>query len=197
VRYDERSAMNRFEKLAAGLGALVLLIPTGSMFMDEPLRAHPERKINQSLNGYTRRIETTHFHPIGFALDLENLVPVPNRQPDRPVASIPKWRACVDWEALLSGRLVNDHYIQRPTFRITRTLAKQEAGDQVPVAERGWQEAIESIYPFKINQVRIEDADLTYLDEAHPAQPLRFHHVNVSASNIRNVHSRDQQYPSD
>src|SRR5262249_47395893 len=81
--------------------------------------------------------------------------------------------------------------------RITRTLAKQEARDQVPVAERGWQEAVESIYPFKINQVRIVDADLTYLEETKPAQPLRFHHVNVYASNIRNVHSRDQQYPSE
>src|SRR5262249_55961306 len=189
--------MNRFWKLAAGLGALVLLILIASVFMDEPLRVYLEHKINQSLNGYTVRIATLHFHPIGFALDLENLVLVRTEQPDVPVATIPKWTARVDWEALLDGRLVNDHYIQRPTFRITRRLAKLEARDQVPVAERGWQEAVESIYPFKINQVRIEDADLTYLDEAHPAQPLRFHHVNVSASNIRNVHSRDQQYPSD
>ena len=189
--------MKRFWKLAAGLGALVLLIMIASVFMDEPLRVYLEHKINQSLNGYTVRIETLHFHPIGFALDLENLVLVRNEQPDLPVASIPKWTAHVDWGALLSGRLVNDQYIERPTFRITRRLAKQEARDQVPVAERGWQEAVESIYPFKINQVRIEGADLTYLDEAHPARPLRFHHVNVYASNIRNVHSRDQQYPSE
>src|SRR5262249_18591909 len=189
--------MNWLWKLAAGLGALVLLILIASVFMDEPLRVYLEHKINQSLNGYTVRIATLHFHPIGFALDLENLVLVRDEQPDLPIANIPKWTAHVDWEALLSGRLVNDQYIQRPTFRITRTLAKQEARDQVPVAERGWQEAVESIYPFKINQVRIVDADLTYLDEAHPARPLRFHHVNVHASNIRNVHSRDQQYPSE
>jgi hypothetical protein len=189
--------MKRFWKLAAGLGGLVLLIMIASVFMDEPLRVYLEHKINKSLNGYSVRIETLHFHPIGFALDLENLVLVRTEQPDLPVANIPKWTARVDWEALLSGRLVNDQYIERPTFRITRTLAKQEARDQVPVAERGWQEAVENIYPFKINQVRIEDADLTYLDEAHPARPLRLHHVNVYASNIRNVHSRDQQYPSE
>jgi len=189
--------MNRFRKLAAGLGALVLLILIASVFMDEPLRVYLERKINQSLQGYSVRIERLHFHPIGFALDLENLVLVRDEQPDLPIANIPKWTARVDWEALLDGRLVNDQYLERPSFRITRTLAKQEARDQVPVAERGWQEAVESIYPFKINQIRIEDADLTYLDEAHPARPLRFHHVNVNASNIRNVHSRDQQYPSE
>jgi len=189
--------VKRCWKLAAGLGALVLLIMIASAFIDEPLRASLERKINTSLTGYSVRIETLRFHPIGFALDLENLVLVRNEQPALPIANIPKWTARVDWEALLSGRLVNDHYIQRPTFRMTRTLAKQEARDHVPVAERGWQEAVESIYPFKINQVRIEDAELTYVDEAQPARPLRFHHVNLFASNIRNVHSRDQQYPSE
>jgi uncharacterized protein DUF748 len=189
--------MNWLWKLAAGLGALVLLIVIASVFMDEPLRVYLERKINKSLQGYSVRIATLHFHPIGFALDLQNLVLVRNEQPDLPVANIPKWTARVDWEALLSGRLVNDQYIERPTFRITRTLAKQETQDEVPVAERGWQEAVESIYPFKINQVRIVDADLTYLDEAIPARPLRFHHVNVYATNIRNVYSRDQQYPSE
>jgi len=189
--------MNRTWKFAAGFGALVLLIMIASVFMDEPLRVYLERKINKSLDGYSVRIETLRFHPIGFALDLENLVLVRTEQPDLPVANIPKWTARVDWEALLSGRLVNDQYIERPTFRITRTLTKQEAQDEVPVAERGWKEAVENIYPFKINQVRIVDADFTYLDEANPARPLRFHHVNVYATNIRNVHARDQQYPSE
>jgi len=189
--------MNRFGKLAAGLGALVLLVAVASLFMEEPLRLYLERKINQSLEGYSVRIGAIHFHPIGFALDIENLVLVRDDQPDLPIATIPLWTARVHWKALTSGRLVNDHYIERPTFRITRTLAKQEALDEVPVQERGWQEAVESIYPLKINQVRIVDADLTYLDEANPARPLRLSHVNVYASNIRNVHSREHQYPSE
>ena len=31
---------------------------------------------------------------------------------------------------------------------------------------------MESIYPFKINQVRIANAELTYIDEAKPERPL-------------------------
>jgi uncharacterized protein DUF748 len=189
--------MNRFGKLAAGLGALVLLIMTASVFIDEPLRLYLEQKINKGLEGYSVRIGTLQFHPIGFALDLKNLVLVRDDQPDLPIATIPLWTARVHWKALLSGRLVNDHYIERPSFRITRMLAKKEAQDEVPVQERGWQEAVESIYPLKINQVRIVDADLIYLDEANPARPLHLSHVNVYASNIRNVHSREHQYPSE
>jgi uncharacterized protein DUF748 len=188
---------NGWKRFAVGFAALILLIVIASVFIDEPLRGYLEHKINQSLKGYTVRIQRVHFHPIGFALELENLELVRNEQRDLPLASIPRWRASLQWKALLFGRLVNDQYLERPTFRITRMLAREETEDEVPVADRGWQDAVESIYPFKINQVKIADADLTYLDESNPARPLRFHHVNVYASNIRNVHSRDQHYPSE
>jgi len=187
----------RWIPYAGGLTALLLLVVIASLFIDEPLRLYLQQTMNKSLKGYTVRIERVHFYPIGFALDLENFELMRNEQPDLPVASIPKWTASLHWKALLSGRLVNDQYLEHPTFRMTRTIAKQEAQDEMPVKDRGWQAAVESVYPFKINQVRITNADLTYLDEASPARPLRFEHVNLYASNIRNVHSSDQQYPSD
>ncbi len=186
-----------WSKLAWSLAALILLVAVASLFIDEPLRAYLEHKMNQSLKGYTVRIEQVHFHPVGFALDLDNLELVRNELPNQLVASIPRWTARLHWKALLHGRLVNDQSIDRPTFRITRTLAKHEVEEEVPVKERGWQDVLESIYPFKINQVMITDADFTYLDEASPGRPLHFHRVNVYASNIRNVHSRDQYYPSE
>jgi Domain of Unknown Function (DUF748) len=187
----------RWNRIILGFVALIFLIVVASLFTEEPLRLYLERTINSSLKGYTVRIERVHFHPIGFALELENLELVRNERTDLPLASIPKWRASLQWKALLFGRLVNDQYIERPTFRITRMLAKQEAEDEMPVSERGWQDAVESIYPFKINEIMITDADLTYLDESNPGRPIHIHHVNVHATNIRNVHSRDQHYPSE
>ena len=65
--------MKGWKKLAVGLVALILLIVIASLFIDEPLRVYLEQKMNHSLKGYTVRIERLHFHPIGFALDLENL----------------------------------------------------------------------------------------------------------------------------
>ncbi|HKC94230.1 MAG TPA: DUF748 domain-containing protein [Nitrospira sp.] len=185
-----------WKKFTVGFIALIIFAVIASVFVDELFRGYLERKINQSLKGYTVRIERVRFHPIGFAVELENLVLARNERMDLPVVSIPRWRASLQWKALLFGRLVNDQYIERPTFRITRMLARQEAEDDVSVADRGWQDAVESIYPLKINEIMIADADLTYLDESNPGRPLRFQHVNVYASNIRNVHSRDQHYPS-
>jgi hypothetical protein len=65
------------------------------------------------------------------------------------------------------------------------------------VKERGWQDAVESVYPFKINQVTITDGELTYIDEAKPERPLRARRMHLYASNIRNVQSADQDYPSE
>ena len=184
-------------KLMAGVGLLLTLLVAAAVFIDEPLRAYIERKMNRSLKGYTVRIGALDFHPIGFSIELEDLQLARTDEPSPPVATIARWTASLHWRALLSGKLVNDQSIERPKFHITRILARREAGDEVPVKDRGWQDAVESVYPFKINQVRISDAELTYIDEAKPERPLRVRHVNVYASNIRNVHSADQHYPSE
>jgi len=187
---------NRVTKLLVGVALLLLSLLATALFIDEPLRGYIEGKMNRSLKGYTVRIGALDFHPIGASVDLRDIRLMRTEAPDPPVATVVRWSASVHWRALLSGRVVNDQYIERPTLHITRTLAREEAGSEVPVKDRGWQDAIESVYPFKINEVRIADAEVMYLDEAKPEQPLRIRGMNVYASNIRNVHSADQQYPS-
>src|SRR5512134_147276 len=161
-------------KIMAGVGLLVLLLLTGAAFLiDEPLRSYIEQKMNRSLRGYTVHIGSLDFHPIGISVDLEDVRLLRIDKPDPPVATLARWSASLHWKALRSGRLVNDQYIERPRFHITRSLAKQEAVDDTPVKDRGWQDAVESVYPFKINQIRIDDAELTYIDEAKSERPLR------------------------
>jgi len=186
----------RLIKLLVGVALLLLLFLIAALFLDEPLRAYVEAKMNRSLKGYRVHIGALDFHPIGASIDLHEIRLERVDADDPPVATIARWSASVHWKALLSGRLVSDQEIERPRLHITRTLARQEAGSDVPVKERGWQDAVESVYPFKINQVRVTDAELTYIDEAKPKQPLQARRVNLYASNIRNVQSADENYPS-
>jgi uncharacterized protein involved in outer membrane biogenesis len=174
----------RWVQLALGCGLVVVTVVVASAFVDEPLRAYVEQRMNRSLKGYTVRIGALDFHPIGFSVDLEDVELVRTDEPDPPMATIARWTARVHWKALLSGRVVNDQYMERPRFHITRRLARKEVGDERPVRDRGWQDAVESIYPFKINQVRIADAELTYIDEAKPERPLHFDHVEVYATGM-------------
>src|SRR5262249_38155830 len=64
------------------------------------------------------------------------------------------------------------------------------------VKERGWQEAVEAIYPLKLNVFRIRRADITYQDEG-PFKPLHIRDFDFTATNIRNVRSKDREYPSE
>ena len=177
------------------VGALIVLGLTLA-FIDEPLRAYAERQLNQRVEGYTFHIGALDFHPIGLSMDLENVSVVQRDHPDPPVAQLTKWHASIHWRELLSGKLVSDHLIDRPIVHFTRPQASKEAKDEVPVEERGWQEAVLAIYPLHINEFRIKDGDITYR-ENNTSKPLHVGELNVRATNIRNVRSKESEYPSE
>lgn len=174
---------------------LGLIMGVALFFIDEPLRIYAERQFNSHVNGYTLAIGRLKFHPIGLSVDFEEAILVQNEHPDPPVAKIPKWHASIHWKALLYGHLVSDHRIDRPVLRITRTQAKKEAQDDEALQDRGWQDAVLAVYPFKIDIFRLYDADITYVDNPK-SKPLHLSQLNFVAENIRNVHSKGRTYPS-
>ena len=181
--------------------ALVAALAAGAtlyavLFIDEPLRLRTEANINAALKGYTVRISRLEFHPIGFSIDLKDSVIVQDAHPDRPIAEIPTLTASVNWLALLSGRVVADFEFDRPKIYIDLNQTRSELRDQVSLKERGWQEALQAIYPLKINQFRLVNGELTYVDDG-PYRPLQLRGVNFRARNIRNIRSQPGQYPSD
>jgi hypothetical protein len=76
------------------------------------------------------------------------------------VATLVKLSAGVDWRALPRGRRVADFLIDRPTLHINLKQAKSEIKDHVSLAQRGWQGALEEIYPLKVNEFRVRDANM-------------------------------------
>jgi hypothetical protein len=178
------------------LVTLMLGVVALSFFIDEPLRKYTERQLNAQLQGYTARVGVLDFHPLGFSLDLKDVVIVQNAHPEPAVAHLPRLSASVQWRALLSARVVADFVFDHPKIYINRRQTKKEAEDKVPVQERGWQAALQSIYPLKINELRVIEGDLTYVDEG-PFRPLHLSRLNFRAGNIRNIWSPEHNYPSD
>ena len=174
---------------------LVVLTVTAAFFVDEPLRQRMEANLNRSLIGYTVRIGKLDFHPIGLSLELENSVIIQTDNPEPPVAQIANLSAGIQWRALLRGRLVADFQIDDPKLYINRKQAKKELDDKVPMKERGWQQALEEIYPLKINRFVIRNGALTYVDDG-PFRPLELTGISLLAENIRNVRSDPNVYPS-
>jgi hypothetical protein len=162
---------------------------------DEPLRASLERRINAPLKGYTATIGHAHLRILGLGLDLRDVTVVQNSLPNPPVIYIPSWKTTVQWRAILSGAVVGDVTFTRPAIYVTLPQAEVEAKDPTPTADHGWQEAVTSIYPLKINLFRIEDGTLDYFDTG-AMPPVQLRHFSVRAENIRNVRSVAGRYPS-
>src|SRR5678815_4748886 len=178
------------------VGVIVALAYVVAYGLDEPMRRSMESRVNAALKGYHVSIRHLDFHPFGFSLDLEDVVVRQDQVPDPAVAAIPKLSASVEWRQLIRGRLVGEIEIDRPTVNLNLSQAREEAKDPTPVEKKGWQEALEAIYPLKINLFTIRDGTFVYTD-AGPFKPLHLRKVNVEASNIRNVKSKERTYPSE
>jgi len=177
------------------VAGLVLVLFIASFFIDEPLRKITEQKVNRSLKGYTVRIKKLHFQLIGFSITLKELSVVQQAHPDPPVAYFPYLKASVHWREILSGKLVAEFRLDQPKLHVNLKQLRSEAESDVKLKERGWQQAVEAIYPLKVNLVKINDASITYIDQ-DPNRPLVLSHLNLEASNIRNIHLPDKVYPS-
>lgn len=182
----------------SGGGAVVLVIAcvVGSYFVDEPLRRHMEATLNAQLRGYSVRVPGLSLHPFGLSLTLKDVTVAQKAHPKPPVAWFPQLDASVHWRALLRARLVADFRLLAPHLYINKVQLQHEATDPTPLKEKGWQAALETIYPLKIDRLEIDNGDMTYIDD-DPSRPLHVSALNVLADNIRNVRLPDRTYPSD
>jgi hypothetical protein len=197
VVHSSRHRLGRRLGLIAGV--VVLLVGVASalslFFADEPLRRYTEARMNAHLKGYTVTIGRLHFNPIAFSLDLRDAIVVQNEHPEPPVANIERLHASVHWGALLAGRIVGDVHVAHPVVVLNLEQARREIADPTPLTDRGWQDALQAVYPLQINHLRVTGGDVTYQDRG-PFKPLHLHDLEFEASNIRNVHSERGTYPS-
>jgi Domain of Unknown Function (DUF748) len=180
--------------IAAGLVAVTWL---ATQTFEEPARRYMEREINRRLTGYTVTIRALHIHPWNVSLELLDSVISQDANPSPPVARIRSLTAKVDWRALLHRKVVADMTFDRPEVYANLKNLRAESADNVSLKNRGWREALEAVaLDLKINRVEVRNGDLTYVD-AGPFKPLRVSRLDASAENIRNIRSREREYPSE
>jgi Domain of Unknown Function (DUF748) len=178
------------------IAGLIIVVVALGLFIDEPLRRYTERQLNSHLQGYTVRVGTLDLHPLRFSVDLYDLTIAQDANPEPLIVHIPRLNTSIHWQALLAARVVSDVMVERPRVHINLTQLRAEALDEVPLKERGWQEAVQSVSPLKVNRLRVIDGEVTYVDE-NPSQELRISQLNMRAGNIRNIRSEEGVYPSD
>src|ERR1700683_5577319 len=187
-------------RIGYGIGAFFFALIFGifvlSFFLDDIIRPRIERAMNEKLKGYHTTLPHAHLQLLGGRLTLEGLKIIQEKDPVPPVAHIDKMQFTIQWRELFSGQVVADVLLAGPRIRIDTRQFQAEKTSKTPVRQEGWQEALESIYPFKINRFRINDGDLTYIDANDPRHPLWLEQLSFTADNIRNIHYKANQYPS-
>ena len=180
--------------IGAIAGLIIVSIALGFV-IDEPLRRYMERQLNTHLKGYTVRLGKLDLHPLRFAVELFDVVIVQDVNPEPPIVHVLRLKASLYWRALLSARVVSDVLVDHPKMHINLKQFRQEATDDVPLRERGWQEAVQAVTPLKVNVLQVVEGEVTYVDEGAFA-PLRLSQLNIRAENIRNIRSQAGEYLS-
>jgi hypothetical protein len=190
------SIHRRWLWLFGTLALLGLLLYGVARSLDEPVRRYMETEANRRLTGYTVRIPMLRVHLWNASIEVRDASLVQDANPDPPVIHMERFVTALDWRALLHRRVVADLTFDRPTAFLNLRQVRTEAASDVPLKERGWQEALEALaLDLKINRLQVIDGDVTYVDQG-PFKPLHVSHVNLNAENIRNIASQAQVYPS-
>lgn len=200
-RFDKKLWINtvrdsRVFRWCIGVSAVIaLLLFVVSFLLDEPLRRKMEANMNRDLKGYTVQIPRLHIQLLDLSLTLKDMSVVQQAHPEFPVIVFPVLKASIHWSAIYSGKLVAEFKLYRPKININLLQLRSEVAKTSTLKERGWQQAVEEIYPLKINTLKIIDANITYIDK-DPKKPLTLSHLNLQAQNIRNIRLPDKVYPS-
>lgn len=195
---DPRITAPVSRRLAWFLGAaatVVAILFAASFFIDERLRRITENKINRDLKGYSVTLPGLHVRLIDLSLTLKGLTVRQQAHPDPAIAYFPSIKASIHWREIFAGKIFAEFRLDEPKLHINLQQLHNETTGTISLKERGWQQAVEDIYPLKINSLEINNASVTYIDE-DPQRPLVLSSLNLQASNIRNVHLPDKVYPS-
>jgi hypothetical protein len=181
--------------LAGTFAVVIAALFIASFYLDGMIRARTQAAMNQKLKGYHVALAHAHLQLVGGRLTLNGLKIIQQAHPSPAVAEVPMLRFHIEWKELFSRRVVADVLLSHPKVHIDQTQLVTEKNSKVPLKQKGWQDALEAAYPFKVNRFTIDDGDVVYIQDAvNP--PLHLARVNFTTDNIRNIHAPNNVYPS-
>jgi hypothetical protein len=199
IKSTARRRQSLAARIAIGFGVLICLAALGafiaSFFLDGMIRPRLEAEMNSSLKGYHVTVGHAHFQLVGLRLTLKNLVIRQNAHPNPAVADIPVMAFHLYWSQLFTAHVVGTVKIVEPKLHINEPQLTAEVNNKTPMRQEGWQDAIQKVYPFKIDRVTFDNGDVVYIAKAG-AKPLHLANIYLASDNIRNIHQPNDVYPS-
>lgn len=159
-----------------------------------------ERYVNgvlQDIPGYTGYVEDIDVALYRGAYVIEHLhLDKVNSDISTPFLYIPKADISIEWKALFRGRIVSEIYLHDPVINYIYEDQKKKTPEGEPKVV-DWRKALTDLVPIKINHFQILNGKYSYVEFSQdPTIDLVFQHINLRATNLRNVISSGGPLPS-
>jgi hypothetical protein len=177
---------NRRKRIIIEFVLLVLAIGIVVIWFSAPyfVRNYINRELS-SLPDYTGRVEWVRIHPLTASLDIYDLrldkksghIPV-------PYFYSPRWNISLQWSQILHGAERSSVTIFDP--RINAVAGPSSDQSQFSIS-KVWIDAIKQMIPWRINQLKVHNGDIHFLDfHANPQVDLELNHLELDAENMSN-----------
>lgn len=159
-----------------------------------------ERYINgvlKDIPGYTGYVEDIDVALYRGAYVIEGLhLDKVNADVSTPFLDFPKTDISIEWRALWKGKIVSEIILHDPIVNYIYEDQKKETPEGKPeVAD--WQRALMEIVPIEINHFQAINGKFSYVQFSEdPNIDLVLQHINLIATNLRNVENFDSALPS-
>lgn len=174
------------------IAAAVLVVAAGAFRLMLPriVLGYVNRTLGQ-VEGYDGRVEGIRIHLLRGAYEIVDLrldrtggkVPV-------PFVRVPRIDLSIEWSEVLRRALVGRITLQGPSLNFVRGPTKEttQTGN-TPT----WKKVTEDLFPFSINRLDIEDANVHYRDfHSDPEIDIFVDKLYVEATNLTNTRSLAQ-----
>lgn len=100
----------------------------------------------------------------------------------------------LDWSALINGKLKTKIEMIEPKLQFVQRETKEASQTSI---DQSWQNKVQKLYPFEINEFTIRDGVIRYKDvTSDPKMNIYFHSVDLQADNISNAAKKNDRLPS-
>jgi len=177
---------NRRTRITIETVLLVLAILMAIVWFSAPYLARDY--INRGLSGlpdYTGRVEWVRLHPLTASADIYDFH-IDKKTGAVPVHFFysPRWNVSLQWSQILHG-------VERASVTIFDPQVNLVAGPSSDQSQFGisgvWIDAIKALIPWRVNQIRIHNGDVHFLDfHADPRVDLEVNRIELAAENMSN-----------
>jgi Domain of Unknown Function (DUF748) len=176
------------------IAGIVLVLVAIRLALPYLVKHYVNEKLQQSRN-YAGRVGGIGLSLWRGAYQIENINMFKrNGKVQEPFFSAPYMDLSIQWRALFHHRIVAKIYMEQPRLNFVRgpTPEQSQAGENT-----SWNRILESLTPFKLDQLDIHDGQMHYLDDySTPKVDIYFNELGASATNLSNALNQKQTLPA-